>query len=133
MPGISAVSPPSNAQAASRQRIETGETADADRDLFAVRGSYQGFDALQNALVRLDVDAGGGVRKAFAWHQAFGSASCSEGGPGTWSDFRGISNCILSISSCCGTGTGYDPSKQARQNSWAGPRPIARMSPGIER
>src|SRR5436305_278620 len=50
-----------------------------------------------------------------------------------WSDFSGISNCILSISSCWGTGTGYEPSKQARQNSAEVPRPMARMRPGIDR
>ena len=31
------------------------------------------------------------------------------------------------------TGTGYEPSKQARQNSSEVPRPMARIKPGIER
>src|SRR5262249_58165134 len=44
---------------------------------------------------------------------------------------RGSSSAILSISSCWGTGTGYAPSKQARQNWSIVPWPTALMRPGI--
>ena len=115
------------------QGVEARERPDADSDLLALRGRDQRLDPLQHALVGLDVDAGRGVRQPLAAHTSQIFAGCGDGGPGTWSDFSGISNCILSISSCCGTGTGYEPSKQARQNSCAVPRPIARIKPGIER
>ncbi len=51
----------------------------------------------------------------------------------TGSGIRVVSNCILSIVSCCGTGTGYEPSKHARQNCSDVPRPIALIKPGMER
>src|SRR5207302_3319599 len=98
----------------------------------AVSGRDQRLDTLQRSLVRLDVDACRGVRQPLRGHQAFG-VRAGDGGPGTWSDLSGSSNCILSISSCCGTGTGYEPSKHARQNCSEVPRPMARMSPGMER
>src|SRR3982074_1804596 len=93
-------------------------------------GCDQRFDPVQHTLVSLDVDAGRGVRQSLRAHHP---TSCGDGGSGTCPGLTGSSNCILSISSCCGTATGYEPSKQARQNSCEVPRPMARISPGMDR
>src|SRR5207248_10848467 len=79
--------------AASRQGVEAGKRAHALGAFLAVRGRDQRLDAFERALVGLDVDARRGVRKSLGGHTfaSWGVAS---------------SNCILSISSCCGTGTG---------------------------
>src|SRR4029077_3952444 len=102
---------------------QPGERTDATGHVFAVCGRDQRLHPSQNPLVRLDVDAGRGVRQAFPGHQDLSSISAGEAG----------SNCILSISSCWGTGTGYEPSKHARQNCSAVPRPMALIRPGIDR
>ena len=76
-----------------RQGVKARERADAGCDLLAVRRRDQRLHALESALVGLDVDACRGVRQSLAAHTL---ASCGAG----------VSNCILSISSCWGTGTG---------------------------
>src|SRR5207249_11243278 len=80
---------------APRQREEAGERTHARNHLLAVGGGDQRLDPLERALVSLDADAGRGVRQSFLAH-TFAS----------WGEGEG-SNCILSMSSCVRTGSGY--------------------------
>src|SRR5215468_12775224 len=117
--------------AAAWKLVDAGERPDAGDHLGAVRGRDQRCDTLEHALVCVDVDPRRLVGEPLLQHYPLPHSRGTAGTAGIGA--RGSSSAILSISSCWGTGTGYAPSKQARQNWSIVPRPTARIRAWMDR
>ena len=118
------------------QLEQAGERPDAGEHRRPVRRPGDRGEAFEEAASRIVVDAGGSV--GVRWRAAVGAAHGPRSAEGTLSihsnSWRSRPPAVssASLSNCSGTGIGYSPVKQARQNLSFG-RPTASISPSTLR